>query len=77
MKKLALLLVALMFLPLAVFAQLGVGGVAFLKSPVLLGQPTDLDNRNVNRFSFGGDLRYKLGIFQGRGPGALFSRQYQ
>ena len=30
----------------------------------MLGQPTDINNLNVNQFSFGGDLRFKLSWFQ-------------
>jgi hypothetical protein len=64
MRKTFLILVVLLILPAAVFADLGVGGAAFFKSPVLLGQPIDAVNLNVNQFSFGGDLRLKLGWFQ-------------
>lgn len=67
MRKLVLILAVLAFVPLAAFADWGVGGAAFLKSPVLLGQPVDTDNVNVNQFSFGGDLRFKLGWFQAEG----------
>ncbi len=67
MKKLAWMLVVLSMAPAAIFAQLGIGGAAFYKSPVLLGQPIDLGNHNVDQFSFGGDLRYKLGCFQAEG----------
>jgi len=34
---------------------------------VLLGQAIDTNNMNVNQFSFGGDLQYKLGWFQAEG----------
>lgn len=61
---LVLLLAVLAMLPVAVFAELGIGGAAFYKSPVLIGQSTDTDNLNVNRISFGGDLRFKLSWFQ-------------
>jgi len=64
MKKLFLILAVLVILPVAVFAELGIGGAAFYKSPVLIGQPVDIANINVNQFSFGGDLRFKLGWFQ-------------
>ena len=64
MRKLFLILAVLMILPVAVFADWGIGGAAFYKSPVLLGQPLDLGNLNVDQFSFGGDLRFKLGWFQ-------------
>jgi hypothetical protein len=72
MKKLILLLIVLVILPVAVFADFGVGGAAFYKSPVLVGQPISTDNVNVNQFSFGGDLRFKLGWFQAEAL-ALFS----
>jgi hypothetical protein len=63
MRKLILILV-LVILPVAVFADWGIGGAAFYKSPVLLGQPIDTSNLNVDQFSFGGDLRFKLSFFQ-------------
>jgi hypothetical protein len=72
MKKLALMIVVLSILPAAIFAQLGFGAAAFYKSPVLLGQPLDLNNHNVDQFSFGADLRLKLGLFQAEGL-ALYS----
>ncbi len=64
MKRRVLILAVLVILPVAVFADLGIGAAAFYKSPVLLGQPIDTDNLNVNQFSFGGDLRFKLSWFQ-------------
>jgi len=67
MKKLFLILAIVVILPVAVFAEWGVGGAAFYKSPVLLGQPVDLGNLNVDQFSFGGDVRLKLGWFQAEG----------
>jgi hypothetical protein len=70
MRKLVLSLVVLAVLamvPVAAFAELGVGGAAFYKSPYLMGQPLDLANANANQFSFGGDLRFKLGWFQAEG----------
>jgi hypothetical protein len=54
-------------LPVAAFADWGVGGAAFYKSPALFGQPIDTSNLNVNQFSFGGDARFKLGWFQAEG----------
>jgi hypothetical protein len=51
--------------PVAVFADLGIGGAALYTSPVLLGQPVDLVNMNVNQFSLGGDVRLKMGWIQG------------
>ncbi len=70
MRKLVLVLAALAILailPIAAFAEFGIGGAAFYKSPVLLGQPIDVANANVDQFSFGGDLRLKLGWFQAEG----------
>ncbi|GAB1483562.1 hypothetical protein MASR2M78_23780 [Treponema sp.] len=67
MKKILLSIVVILILPIAAFADWGVGGAAFLKSPVLLGQEIDADYLNVNQFSFGGDLRYKQGWFQAEG----------
>jgi len=64
MKRLFLVLAVLVILPVAVFAEWGIGGAAFYKSPVLLGQPIDIGNLNVNQFNFGGDLRLKLSLFQ-------------
>jgi len=63
-KKLVLILAVLVILPGAVFAQVGIGGAAFYKSPYLLGSVPDVGNINVNQFVFGGDLRVKLSIFQ-------------
>lgn len=65
MRKLLLILAVMVILPIAVFADLGVGGAAFYKSPVLIGQDKDTENMNVDQFTFGGDLRLKLGWFQG------------
>jgi len=67
MKKLILILAAVIILPVAAFADVGVGGAAFFKSPVLIGQPIDSGTVNVNQLSFGGDLRLKLGWFQAEG----------
>ncbi|MCX7030215.1 MAG: hypothetical protein NTU62_08855 [Spirochaetes bacterium] len=67
MRKLVLILAVLAIVPVAVFADLGVGAAAFYKSPVLLGQPIDLGSLNVDQFSFGGDVRFKLGWFQAEG----------
>jgi hypothetical protein len=72
MRKLVLILVVLVILPVAVFADSappsliswGIGPAVFYKSPVLLGQPTDTNNLNVNQFNFGGDLRLKVSLFQ-------------
>jgi hypothetical protein len=70
MRKLVLILVVLVILPVALFADSpsliswGIGPAVFYKSPILLGQPTDTNNLNVNQFNFGGDLRLKLSLFQ-------------
>jgi hypothetical protein len=58
----ALLLVVM---PIAAFAELGIGAAAFGKSPALVGQADDTTNLNVSQFSFGGDARLKLGWFMG------------
>ncbi len=67
MKKMILILAVFAALPAAAFADWGVGGAAFYKSPVLMGQQVDISNVNVNQFSFGGDLRFKLDWFQAEG----------
>lgn len=67
MKRLLVILAVLTILPSMAFAQLGFGPAAFLKSPVLVGQPVDVDQLNVNQFSFGGDVRYRVGWFQAEG----------
>jgi hypothetical protein len=71
MRKILIVLMVLA-LPVAAFAEFGAGAAAFYKSPVLLGQPVDVDNVNVDQFSFGGDVRLKLGWFQAEGL-ALYS----
>jgi len=67
MRKLVLMLFVLAVLPAVIFAQLGVGGAILYKSPVLFGQPVDIDNHNVDQFSLGADIRYKLGMLQAEG----------
>jgi hypothetical protein len=67
MRKLVLILAVLAVVQVAVFAEWGIGGAAFYKSPVLIGQPIDTTNVNVNQFSFGGDVRFKLSWFQAEG----------
>ena len=64
MRKIVLILAILAMVPIAVFAEMGVGGAAFYKSPVLLGQPVNTSGVSVDQFSFGGDLRLKLSLFQ-------------
>jgi hypothetical protein len=63
MKKI-LLAAFVLLLPVAVFAELGVGGAVLYNSPVLIGQKVSAIDLNVNKFSFGPDLRYKLWILQ-------------
>jgi hypothetical protein len=63
MKKI-LLVAFVVLLPAAVFAELGVGGAVLYNSPGLIGQKVDTLDLNVNKFSFGPDLRLKLWIFQ-------------
>ncbi len=67
MRKALLILVVLVVLPTMAFAQLAIGPAAFLKSPVLIGQAVDVSELNVNQFSFGGDVRYRVGWFQAEG----------
>ena len=67
MKKPVIVLAILAIVATATFADIGIGGAAFFKSPVLIGQPVDLSNLNVDQFSFGGDLRFTLGWFQAEG----------
>ena len=67
MRKLLLVMAVLIILPTMAFAQFAVGPAAFLKSPVLIGQPVDVDELNVNQFSFGADALYRVGWFQAQG----------
>ena len=69
MKRILLILAIAMILPATAFAQLGAGPAAFFKSPVLLGQSFANDGVNLNQFSFGGALRYRLGLLQGQALG--------
>jgi hypothetical protein len=55
----------IVLLPLAAFAELGVGGAAFYNSPVLLGQNEVPEELSVDKFTFGGDVRLKLSLLQG------------
>ncbi|TVQ28084.1 MAG: hypothetical protein EA383_01315 [Spirochaetaceae bacterium] len=64
MRKMLLVLTVLVLLPAMAFAQFSVGPAAFVKSPVLLGQDVNIDDVNVNQFSFGANLRYRMGWFQ-------------
>jgi hypothetical protein len=47
-----------------VFAELGVGGSVLYNSPGLFGQKVSELDLNVNKFSFGPDLRFKLWFLQ-------------
>ena len=67
MRKIIIVLAILAILPSAVFADWAIGGAAFYKSPVLIGQPPNPLELNVDQFSFGGDLRFKMGWFQAEG----------
>lgn len=67
MKRTILVLAFIAMASSAAFAEFGLGGAAFLKSPVLVAQPIDISNLNVNQFSFGADARFKLGWFQAEG----------
>ena len=64
MKRVLVVLAVLMIVPTIAFAQLGVGPAVFYGSPVLLGQSIDLEEANVEQFSFGADVRYRIGWFQ-------------
>jgi len=74
MKKIILFLIVLAIVPISMFAQaeapadplleVDLGPAAFYKSPVLLGQPIDIQNANCDQFAFGADLRVKFGVFQ-------------
>jgi hypothetical protein len=67
MRRMVLILAVVaiaVILPAAAFADLGIGGAVFGKSPVLVGQSNDTNNLNVSQFSLGGDLRLKLSWFQ-------------
>ncbi|MBN1835164.1 MAG: hypothetical protein JW820_04885 [Spirochaetales bacterium] len=65
MKKI-LLIGLVLLLPAAVFAdvEFGVGGTALYNSPLLVGQEISVPDWNVNKFSFGPDLRFKWSILQ-------------
>ena len=67
MRRALLILAVLVIVPSIGFAQVGIGAAGYLKSPVLIGQPVSIDELNVNQFSFGGDVRFRLGWFQAEG----------
>jgi hypothetical protein len=66
MKKTIILVLVLGLLPLALFADFGIGGAAFYNSPVLIGQdvPTSTEGIGLEDFTFGGNARFKLSLFQ-------------
>jgi hypothetical protein len=67
MKKSIIIVAFMAMVSAAAFAEFGVGAAAFYKSPVLVGQPVDVSNLNVDQVSFGADARFKLGWFQAEG----------
>ena len=64
MKKLILILAALIMIPVVAFAQVAVGGIVFVKSPVLFGDTVSTVNANINQVCFGGDIRFKANWLQ-------------
>ena len=60
MKRILIIAALVVLLPVAAFAELGVGGVAFYNSPVLLGQSEKPEDLSVNKFTFGGDVRLRM-----------------
>ena len=64
MKRILILVLLLSVLPLSIFAELGLGGAAFLNSPVLIGQTPVLKGLSLDNFTFGGNVRFKLSFFQ-------------
>jgi hypothetical protein len=54
----------ILLLPAALFAEIGVGASALYNSPLLVGQEISAPEWNVNKFSFGPDLRFKWSILQ-------------
>jgi hypothetical protein len=60
MKKVLFFLFLSAFIPAVAFAQLQVGGVAMYK-----GDPTNVTSITASSFTFGGEARLRLGIFQG------------
>jgi hypothetical protein len=57
-------LIVLVLLPVAVFADWGVGGTVSYMSPTLLGQVADTGKADVDQLCFGGDARFALGFFE-------------
>jgi hypothetical protein len=64
MKKIILILSAMLLIPVVAFAQVAVGGIAFAKSPLLFGEAINSANTNVNQFCFGGNVRLKANWLQ-------------
>jgi len=64
MKKLILICAAMLIIPVVAFAQVAVGGIAFVKSPLLFGEAVNSANTNVNQFCLGGDIRFKANWLQ-------------
>ena len=74
MKKILIILVILM-LPAAAFAQLQIGPTAFYNFPLIQDNtlnPPELSGLNISDFSFGIDIRGKIAFFQLSGM-ALFT----
>lgn len=64
MKRIIIALAALLIVPALSFAQVAVGGAAFVKSPVYLGNDSVNEKLDVNQLCFGGDVRLKNDWFQ-------------
>lgn len=59
MKRIIFAIAALVLIPVMSFAEIAVGGVALIKSPVFLGSTSVNEDLDVNQFCFGGDIRVK------------------
>jgi hypothetical protein len=66
MKKTIILVLVLGLIPLALFADFGIGGAAFYNSPVLIFQdvPTSSEGLGLEDFTFGANARFKLSLLQ-------------
>ena len=64
MKKMILIFAAMLLIPVVAFAQVAVGGIVFVKSPVLFGESISTANVNINQVCFGGDVRFKANWLQ-------------
>lgn len=64
MKKILFAFAVLLAVPALSFAQIAVGGAAFLKAPVYLGSESVNSALDVNQLCFGGDIRAKIDWFQ-------------